>query len=218
MPMFPLGTVLFPSAVLPLHVFEPRYRELARHCMDADREFGVVLIERGSEVGGGDTRSAIGTCAKIIEAEEFEDGRWGLITVGDRRIRIRDWVSEEPFPTAEVEDWPDPDADDPELGNLFRSVAGELRQLLALKTEMGMPSAPATVELVTEPALGSYQIAAVSPLGVMDRQTLLAAPSIQDRLDAVQRLMAEESEMLKAQLALEPDRPDDDTLGGRTGT
>ena len=61
MPMFPLGTVLLPSVLLPLHIFEERYRTLIRDVLDADREFGVVLIERGSEVGGGDTRSSVGT-------------------------------------------------------------------------------------------------------------------------------------------------------------
>ena len=59
LPMFPLGTVLFPYAVLPLHVFEPRYRALTEHCLAGDGCFGVVLIERGSEVGGGDTRFAV---------------------------------------------------------------------------------------------------------------------------------------------------------------
>ena len=68
LPMFPLGTVLFPSVFLPLHVFEPRYQELTRDCLAGDNEFGVVLIERGSEVGGGDARFDVGTVARIIEA------------------------------------------------------------------------------------------------------------------------------------------------------
>ena len=58
--MFPLGTVLFPHAPLPLHIFEPRYRALVQECIDGDGEFGVVLIERGFEVGGGDTRFGTG--------------------------------------------------------------------------------------------------------------------------------------------------------------
>ncbi len=66
--MFPLGTVLFPSMVLPLHVFEPRYRQLTLECIEAEREFGVVLIARGSEVGGGDQRRSVGTLARIVQA------------------------------------------------------------------------------------------------------------------------------------------------------
>ena len=61
LPMFPLGTVLFPHALLPLRVFEPRYRTMTAHVMRGDAEFGVVLIERGSEVGGGDIRFDVGT-------------------------------------------------------------------------------------------------------------------------------------------------------------
>ncbi|MGZ4700329.1 MAG: LON peptidase substrate-binding domain-containing protein, partial [Ilumatobacteraceae bacterium] len=67
-PMFPLGTVLLPGVVLPLHVFEPRYQQLVRDCLDAsEHEFGVVLIDRGSEVGGGDSRLPIGVIARLVQ-------------------------------------------------------------------------------------------------------------------------------------------------------
>ena len=79
LPMFPLGTVLFPTLVLPLHVFEPRYRVLVERCLGRpEPEFGVVLIERGSEVGGHDVRSSIGTVARIVDSKLFDDGRWAL--------------------------------------------------------------------------------------------------------------------------------------------
>src|SRR5215210_7826858 len=105
--MFPLGTVLFPGAYLSLHVFEPRYRALVQACLDGTPEFGVVLIERGSEVGGGDSRFDVGCVARIIEAGESPDGRWALGTVGTRRVRVREWLPEAPFPRADLEDWPD---------------------------------------------------------------------------------------------------------------
>ena len=89
--MFPLGTVLFPHAVLPLHVFEPRYRVMMRRCIDGDRDFGVVLIERGSEVGGGDTRFDIGTVARIVQAAELADGRFAIAAVGLGRFRVVRW-------------------------------------------------------------------------------------------------------------------------------
>src|SRR5882757_6408667 len=82
--MFPLGNVLFPHAQLPLHVFEPRYRALAETCLAGDGEFGVVLIERGSEVGGGDTRFSIGTVARIVAAGRLPDGRYLLATEAAR--------------------------------------------------------------------------------------------------------------------------------------
>src|SRR6185437_15262121 len=77
-PMFPLGTVLFPHALLPLRVFEPRYRVMTERVLKAEREFGVVLIERGSEVGGGDTRFDVGTVAQIVRAQQLGDGGYVL--------------------------------------------------------------------------------------------------------------------------------------------
>ena len=106
--MFPLGTVLFPYALLPLQVFEPRYRLMMRHVLDGDREFGVVLIERGSEVGGGDTRFDVATVARVVQAAELPDGRFALATVGMRRVRVRRWLADDPYPRAEVEAFDDP--------------------------------------------------------------------------------------------------------------
>ena len=87
-PMFPLGSPLLPSAVLPLHIFEPRYRALARRCTDHEEPFGVVMIERGSEVGGGDVRSDVGCLATISEHQELPDGRWVMLATGGPRVRV----------------------------------------------------------------------------------------------------------------------------------
>src|SRR6476659_11505422 len=104
MPMFPLGTVLFPHALLPLHVFEPRYRLMTQRVLNGDGEFGVVLIERGSEVGGGDTRFGVGTVARVVRAHELPDGGYVLATVGTRRFRVARWLADDPYPRAEVTD------------------------------------------------------------------------------------------------------------------
>ena len=91
-PMFPLSLVLFPGQILPLHIFESRYRTMVEEIIDAGRKFGVVLIERGSEVGGGETRKNVGTLAEIIDSEKSSDGRWLLITKGTKRIQISKWL------------------------------------------------------------------------------------------------------------------------------
>ena len=101
-PMFPLSLVLFPGQILPLHVFEDRYRTMVEEIIDKDREFGVVLIERGSEIGGGDTRKSVGTLAEIIDSEKSNDGRWLLITKGTKRIETSRWLEDSPYPRAEV--------------------------------------------------------------------------------------------------------------------
>ena len=201
-PMFPLGSVLLPSVFLPLHVFEPRYRALVRDCLDGDREFGVTLIERGSEVGGGDVRTMVGTMARIVEAVELDDGRFALGTVGVRRIRVRHWLPDELYPRAEVEDWPDPSPSAALAGDLARVIAA-LRRVLALAAEAGDPAAPATIELDDDLVLCSYQAAAVAPLGPADRQALLEAPSVEERVALLETLLADREDDLLRRLALD---------------
>lgn len=201
LPMFPLGSVLLPSLFLPLHVFEPRYRALVHECLLGDREFGVVLIERGSEVGGGDLRTRVGTVARILEAVELPDRRWAIGAVGDRRIRVVEWLDDDPYPRAEVADWPDPDADDVP-GEAIEQTVALLRRVLARTAELGDPAAPATQELADEPGLALFQAVAVSPFGPSDRQRLLEAPSAAERVELLDRLLREEDEFLLQRLAL----------------
>ena len=108
LPMFPLGSVLLPGMVLPLQVFEPRYRVLVDTVLLADEpEFGSVMIERGHEVGGGDVRASVGCIARIVDFTRHEDGLVTLVAVGTRRITVEDWLEDDPFPRALVADWPD---------------------------------------------------------------------------------------------------------------
>src|SRR3954447_11618971 len=107
MPMFPLGLVLVPSMMLPLRVFEPRYQEMVRACVADDGEFGVVLIARGSEVGGGDVRYDVGTVAQIMAVPPRTDGGFHLQALGTRRIRVAEWLPDAPYPKAMVTDFPD---------------------------------------------------------------------------------------------------------------
>jgi Lon protease-like protein len=200
LPMFPLGSVLLPSVAIPLHVFEPRYRALVRDCLAGDREFGVVLIARGSEVGGDDVRTDVGTAARIIEAAELPDGRWAIGAVGARRVRVRTWLADDPYPRADVEDWPDPDPG-PDHAELLQAVVGRLRRVLGLAAEAGDQEAPATFELSSDPVLAGYQAAAVAPLGPHDRQRLLAAVSPDVRLGALDELLVEATEVLELRLA-----------------
>ncbi len=102
LPMFPLGSVLFPGLGLPLRVFEPRYREMMADCLDADRSFGVVLIERGSEVGGGEVRHRVATVARILDVSLQEDGTLGVFAVGTSRVEVLEWLPDAPYPAAIV--------------------------------------------------------------------------------------------------------------------
>jgi Lon protease-like protein len=199
MPMFPLGTVLVPSMVLPLHVFEERYRQLVDDCLAGSREFGVVLIERGSEVGGGDVRTMTGTVAEIVQAEQFDDGRWALGCIGTRRIKVTEWLADDPYPRAAVTTWDEPSAPDDLDDRIAQALRG-IRQALAWRAELGEPAAPATIDVTTDPVLASYQLIVVGPFGPADRQRLLELPDASSRVDEIDRLIHEELTFLRLRL------------------
>jgi len=199
LPMFPLGTVLVPSAGLPLHVFEPRYRALVHDCMHGNKEFGVVLIERGSEVGGEDVRTNVGTVARILDAVELGDGRWALATLGVRRLRVERWLPDDPYPVAEVQDWPDP-MPGPGFSEALGACVALLRRALGLAAEAGDPAARATVELADDPVLASYQAIALAPLGPFDRQQLLVAETPDQRVGQLADLLRDAIAVLEARL------------------
>ncbi|MBW3642485.1 MAG: LON peptidase substrate-binding domain-containing protein [Actinobacteria bacterium] len=198
-PMFPLGTVLLPGAYLPLHVFEPRYRELVRVCLQGEAEFGVTLIERGSEVGGGEVRFDAGCMARIVAAAQFDDGRWAIGTVGTRRVQVTRWLPDAPYPRAEVDDWEDPPAG-PEAGRRRAGVVTQLRRVLALSAELGEISSGVTAPIDEDPVVASYQLAALAPVGPLDMQVLLSAPTPDERLELLARLLDEEEVVLARRL------------------
>ncbi|WP_419851040.1 LON peptidase substrate-binding domain-containing protein [Candidatus Poriferisocius sp.] len=205
LPMFPLGMVLVPTMVVPIHVFEPRYRQMTQDCLDGDREFGVVLIERGSEVGGGDVRTDAGTVARIIEAQELPDGRWGLVAGGTRRVQVCRWLEDDPYPRAEVTDWPDSEFCDDEGSDInaaLSSVTTTWRRVLALQSELGAPGLPANFEVAEDLSTAVWQIVALSPMGPLDRQRLLTAGNAAQRLDLLAEFLADAEELIRARIEM----------------
>ncbi len=192
--MFPLGAVLLPGAVMPLHVFEPRYRALVQDCLRAEvPEFGVVMIQRGSEVGGGDQRSAVGTVAQIVQVAEIDDGRYLVVCVGTRRIRVSAWLPDDPYPLADVDDWPDETPDEASdglaLNEEVHQMRARVRRACALANELGDAVLAGTDELSADPVLASYQLAALAPIGPADMYTLLRATGAPARLALLAEVM-----------------------------
>ncbi|MGD9995576.1 MAG: LON peptidase substrate-binding domain-containing protein [Ilumatobacteraceae bacterium] len=176
MPMFPLGTVLLPGAVLPLHIFEPRYRALVRDCLESpDHEFGVVLIERGFEVGGGDTRSNVGTIARMMQVAELEGGRYAVVCIGTRRIKVVAWLPDDPYPLADVDEWPEDETGSELLAPQIEKLRTRVRRASALSLELG-DSVPGPVgEMRGDPLVDSYHLVAATPVGPADTYRLLCA-------------------------------------------
>jgi uncharacterized protein len=196
MPMFPLMSVLLPGAPLPLRVFEPRYRALMYEVMARDpQEFGVVLIERGSEVGGGDVRTSVGTTARVVQAEQAPDGEWTVVAVGTRRIDVTSWLPDDPYPVAMVVDRDEgPWTDDARA--LIGVAEGHVRRALAYTAELGDRAVPATVELDPDPITRSWQLAMVAPIAVLDKHGLLAIDDPETRLRRLVELAADEVSVL----------------------
>ncbi|GGG05828.1 ATP-dependent protease [Rhodococcoides trifolii] len=185
--MFPLGSVLLPGEALPLHVFEPRYRAMVDACMAADDgpRFGVVLIERGHEVGGGDTRGDIVTVAEIGRCLPLPDGRYVLECVGRTRAKVTEWLEDDPYPRAMLRDWPDePRTVAVNLGPVVertRTLLDILSELAAAQGE-APPSLP-ILDALTEDDV--FALAAALPLGPSDRLRILAAPDVEARVAAL---------------------------------
>lgn len=197
--MFPLGSVLTRGQLLPLHIFEPRYRRLVGDCLEGDGTFGVVLIERGSEVGGGEVRSNLGTIATIVDARALPDGRWAVAAVGGERIRITRWGEDDPYPRAEVEVWPDTPASG-DLAAAVATAADRLRSLLALASEMGVDDLRLDLELDDDPVRAADQLVAASPVGPLDRQGLLACDGPDVRMVTLAGYLDDAAEVLRAQM------------------
>ena len=201
LPLFPLGSVLLPYGLLPLHIFEQRYRAMMADLLEGDgghrqdpAEMGVVLIERGREVGGGDERSTLGTVAQIMQAEKLPDGRWLVVAAGTSRFSVSDWLPDDPYPRAEVEELP-PEQWDEGLTEMLRSAEREVRRALSLASELGEPALQPG--LSDDPSVAAWQLCNAVPVGAFDRQRLLAADGPGPRLE----LLAEQAREAAAVLA-----------------
>jgi Lon protease-like protein len=182
LPMFPLGSVLFPHMPLSLRIFEERYVVMLSRVLQEDvSEFGVVLIERGQEVGGGEHRFGIGTVARIVQLEASE-GFIGLVAEGDRRIRVDEWLDDAPHPQAEVSDLEPLVWDDDLLTALVLAEDTVRRTLAQIGEETGWSP---DVALTEEPVARAWQLAGIAPLGPLDQVELLRAGTMAELLDGI---------------------------------
>ncbi|OZE34938.1 ATP-dependent protease [Rhodococcus sp. 05-2254-5] len=191
-PMFPLGSVLLPGERLPLHIFEPRYQALVQDCLKMDDpRFGVVLIARGHEAGGGDVRHDVATIAHIIGHEAIGDGRYLLECVGGERIRIDAWLPDDPYPMADVRAWPDADVDAVIADTQFAATWAKVEDLYELigrlesSGDIVTPGVPDFLSLPISAAEKIWSLASLIPMGQSDRLDILSAPDAPSRLKAL---------------------------------
>jgi uncharacterized protein len=193
--MFPLGSLLFPATPVALRIFEERYLVMLGRLLDADEpEFGVVLIERGHEVGGGEARFGLGTLARL-ERVVPQEGAIPIVARGTSRFEVDEWLDDDPYPRARVRLLPDlvwNDALEPLLGEAEAIV----RRVLARVATRAETQWDADIELTDEPLARAWQVAAIAPLGPIDQLELLRATTAGGLLRATIDLTLAAEELL----------------------
>ncbi len=207
-PMFPLQSALLPGETLPLNIFEPRYARLVEDCMAMpDPAFGVVLISQGLEVGGGDVRSEIGALAHISEYADLGMGQYQLLASVGERIRVVEWLPDDPYPRAVVQAWPDepgPPVTAERIGEVVDGILGLFGRIIAARGGRLRSDALAVdADIADDPSLHIYALAARVPMGQADRYAVLAAPTLAARVDALTDAIETVTAMVDFQLSEE---------------
>ena len=193
--MFPLGSVLFPHMPLPLRLFESRYLVMLGHLLEQnDPSFGVVLIERGQEVGGGEQRFGVGTMAQIIEVDARKDFV-SVVARGTDRFRVVGWEADGPYPRATLAPLPELHWNSG-LEPARNEAESQVRRALAAMEEVGGTVWPADVALATDPMIATWQLAGLAPIGAMDQLSLLQVETTADLLAAISRLSREVTDIM----------------------
>ncbi len=202
LPLFTLSeVVLFPGMVLPLHVFEERYIRMIQERLKGDRQFGVVLIESGEEVGEAAEPRPVGTIAAIQECRQIDQDGFVLLGLGRQRFRIRRHWADDQLVEAEVETFDDEPADPAVLGPLVERVKDQALHHLRLVTQaMGQTFEPPT--LPEDPVSLSFLLAASVQSGLDERMQLLASTDTAARLATLSAMLANQATILEHRLAI----------------
>lgn len=197
LPLFPLRLVLFPGQMLPLHVFEPRYRMMINQCVEKEQPFGVVLMREDTPdwrayKGDVELPYQVGTTAHIQRMERLADGRLNIITLGLHRFRVRSLRFDMPFLQGEVESFPMDGAPTPQdaraVSRLLQGYIKQLSQVLNSDIDLGeMPEDPHALAFVTATAL---------QLPWDEKQSLLETPDLPALVSVERSLLGKETMML----------------------
>ncbi|WP_374023110.1 LON peptidase substrate-binding domain-containing protein [Mycobacterium sp. HNNTM2301] len=203
--MFPLESALLPDQDLPLRIFEPRYGALVRHCLDTGDPFGVVLISRGREVGGGEARCDVGVLSAITECVDHGAGRYSMRCRTGERIRVTEWLPDDPYPRATVTVWPDEPGDPVTAAQLveLEDDVMALFERIADARGVALPDRAALLgqDPAADPGKRLYALASRIPIGTADAYSVLSAPSAGQRLEALREAVESLAEVVEFQLS-----------------
>lgn len=214
MPLFPLNVVLFPGMVLPLHIFEPRYREMINRCVDENIPFGVVMIEEGQEVGATAVPHQIGTAARIARVERLGDGRMNITAVGTQRFRILELDHSRSYLQARVAQFPVVNGSTRLAQSMVQKVRPKIVEYVdmlgaASQTDLKLDRLP------EDPTTLAFLVAIALQVNNADKQKLLELPGIPEILDRERYLLSWEIMLLRHMIDTQSSL--DEMSGGPTG-
>lgn len=212
LPLFPLGSVLFPHATLFLHIFEPRYREMVEHCRETGTPFGVVLIREGTELDPDAEPYMVGTLAHIRDLHRYPDGRLDIGVQGGERFRVRFLDREtSPYFVGGVEALHEEPAPEPELARLAEHARGRFFELV--ETALGGRPFEIEVAFTRDPVALSFAIANLIDGSERRKQAYLELTDTVERyagiLPGLEEKLAALQAMRDAQAGPQPLTPDD---------
>lgn len=199
--LFPLNSVLFPGAVLNLHIFEPRYKQMINECLESGEGFGVTLIAEGAEAGDPNVLPHdVGSIAEILDVQPLPFGRYFISTVGRKRFRIREVISREPYLVADVDVIDEPEVpDDREVSELLPAVRRRFEEYIAMLVEFS--GQDSYIDLPEDPQGTSYLIGDMLQVAERVKQRLLEISDTKARLraelDFLERLLPQLSKLLE---------------------
>jgi len=201
-PLFPLPLVLFPQVVVPLHIFEERYRLMINRCIEESSTFGIVLIPPGTSVESESTIRVVGVTARVIQFDRIEDGRINIMAAGETRFRILQFNGNNPYWTANVEFFEDDRESEEALQESYNDVVRLYRELHQLVAQLrGMSIVDDEIKIPVSPATLSHMVGFVLDLDMESKQALLEMTSIEGRLKTLTVHLEEATQRLNAEVS-----------------
>lgn len=201
-PLFPLPLVLFPQVVLPLHIFEERYRMMINRCIEESSTFGIVLIPPGTATESESTIRRVGVTARVIQFDRIEDGRLNIMAAGETRFRILEFTAGKPYWTANVEFFEDDRERDEDLQDFYNDVVRLYREVHRLAAQLrGMEMNIDEIKIPASPATMSHMVSFVLDLDPESKQALLEMISVEGRLKTLTVHLEEATQRLNAEIA-----------------
>ncbi len=203
-PLFPLPLVLYPQVVVPLHIFEERYRAMINRCIEESSTFGIVLNPPGTSTENESTIRRVGVTARVIQYDRIEDGRINIMAAGETRFRILEFTSSKPHWAAQVEFFEDDPEDDEELQDSYNNVVRLYREVHRLAAQLrGMNFDIEEIKIPLSPATLTHMVSFVLDVEPEAKQSLLEMTSIEGRLKTLAVHLEEATQRLNTEIARE---------------